>query len=89
MYHDQGLVVFKSLAFGRGVNYTAGLNIVRTSPDHGTGFDIAGKNLADESSFRMAIYAAVDIWRNRNDYHEFRKNKLKSSRKKTERRKNR
>ena len=89
MYHDQGLVAFKSLAFGRGVNYTAGLNIVRTSPDHGTGFDISGKNLADESSFRMAIYSAVDIWRNRNDYHEFRKNKLKPSRKNTERRKNR
>lgn len=85
MYHDQGLVAFKSIAFGNGVNFTAGLNIVRTSPDHGTGFDIAGKNQADESSFRSAIYAAVDNWRHRNDYHEFRKNQLKPSNKRSER----
>jgi len=86
MYHDQGLVVFKSLAFGSGVNFTAGLDIIRTSPDHGTGFDIVGKGIADESSFRTAMYAAIDIQRNRHDYHEFRKNKLKPSRKRSERR---
>jgi 4-hydroxythreonine-4-phosphate dehydrogenase len=70
MYHDQGLVPFKSLSFGNGVNYTAGLPIVRTSPDHGTGFDIAGKNEASESSFRNALYLAMDIYRNRNEHKE-------------------
>ena len=85
MYHDQGLVVFKSLAFGNGVNFTAGLDIVRTSPDHGTGFDIVGKGIADEGSFRTALFAAIDIQRNRKDYHDFRADKLKPSRKKTDR----
>lgn len=61
MYHDQGLVAFKTLAFDDGVNFTAGLPIVRTSPDHGTAYSIAGKNLADESSMRQAIYMACDI----------------------------
>jgi 4-hydroxythreonine-4-phosphate dehydrogenase len=61
LYHDQGLIPFKSLAFGEGVNYTAGIEGVRTSPDHGTAFDIAGKGIADEASFREAIYKAVDI----------------------------
>jgi 4-hydroxythreonine-4-phosphate dehydrogenase len=61
MYHDQGLVAFKTLAFDDGVNFTAGLPIVRTSPDHGTAYSIAGKNLADESSMRQAIYMAYDI----------------------------
>lgn len=70
MYHDQGLAPFKSLDLGDGVNYTAGLPIVRTSPDHGTAYDIAGKNIADESSFRHAIYLAMDIYRNRNEYDE-------------------
>ena len=65
MYHDQGLVPFKSLSFGNGVNFTAGLPIVRTSPDHGTGFDIAGKGIASESSFRAALYLAVDVFRKR------------------------
>ncbi len=65
MYHDQGLVPFKMLAFEEGVNFTAGLNIVRTSPDHGTAMDIAGKGLADHSSFNAAIYGAVDILRGR------------------------
>ena len=60
-----------------GVNFTAGLPYVRTSPDHGTGFDIAGKGEADESSFRNAIYTAIDIFRNRNDYHEMYKNPLR------------
>lgn len=65
MYHDQGLIPFKLLAFETGVNYTAGLNIVRTSPDHGTAYDIAGKNEADESSFREALYLAADIAKTR------------------------
>ncbi len=67
MYHDQGLIPFKTLAFEEGVNYTAGLPIVRTSPDHGTAFGIAGKNEADETSFRNALYLANDIIRSRNE----------------------
>lgn len=70
MYHDQGLAPFKTIALETGVNYTAGLPIVRTSPDHGTAYDIAGKGVADEQSFRQAIYAAIDIWRNRQHYDE-------------------
>ncbi len=66
MYHDQGLIPFKSLAFDSGVNFTAGLPIVRTSPDHGTAFDIAGKNQADAGSMLQAIFAAIDIYKNRN-----------------------
>ena len=77
MYHDQGLIPFKSLAVGEGVNYTAGLNVVRTSPDHGTAFDIAGKGNADHASFLAAIYEAVDIVRRRNGYAEARQNPLK------------
>ncbi len=65
MYHDQGLAPFKSLAFASGVNYTAGLPFVRTSPDHGTAYDIAGQNLADPTSLRAAIYAAIDIYKSR------------------------
>jgi 4-hydroxythreonine-4-phosphate dehydrogenase len=65
MYHDQGLIPFKTLAFGSGVNFTAGLDFVRTSPDHGTAYDIAGKQIADESSFREALYTAIDIYRRR------------------------
>ena len=65
MYHDQGLAPFKALAMDEGVNYTAGLPIVRTSPAHGTAYDIAGPGLAEESSFRQASYAAMDIYRNR------------------------
>jgi len=70
MYHDQGLIPFKSTAFMDGVNITAGLPVVRTSPDHGTAFAIAGKNEADATSFRNAIYAALDILRRRNIYQE-------------------
>ena len=70
MYHDQGLAPFKSLDNGEGVNYTAGLPIVRTSPDHGTAYEIAGKNVADENSFRHAVYLALDIYRNRKEYDE-------------------
>lgn len=70
MYHDQGLAPFKSLDMGDGVNYTAGLPIVRTSPDHGTAYEIAGKNVADESSFRHSVYVALDVFRNRINYDE-------------------
>ncbi len=76
MYHDQGLIPFKSLAIGEGVNYTAGLPGVRTSPDHGTAFDIAGQGKADESSFREAIFKAVDIIVGRYEYDEQHKNPL-------------
>ena len=61
MYHDQGLIPFKTLAFDEGVNYTAGLSLIRTSPDHGTAYDIAGKNEASPTSFRNALYLALDI----------------------------
>jgi 4-hydroxythreonine-4-phosphate dehydrogenase len=84
MYHDQGLVGFKALSFGNGVNFTAGLEIIRTSPDHGTGFDIVGKNMADERSMRQAIYAALDIARKRTAYHEDKKNALKQKPKQSE-----
>jgi 4-hydroxythreonine-4-phosphate dehydrogenase len=77
MYHDQGLIPFKSLATGEGVNYTAGLDGIRTSPDHGVAFDIAGKNKADEASFREAIFKCVDIYNARREYAEQRKNPLK------------
>ena len=65
MYHDQGLAPFKALAMDDGVNYTAGLPVVRTSPDHGTAYDIAGKGVANEDSFRQAVYVAMDVYRNR------------------------
>lgn len=70
MYHDQGLIPFKTLAFENGVNFTAGLPIVRTSPDHGVAYDIAGKGIASESSLREALYSAVDIVNRRVDYDE-------------------
>lgn len=76
MYHDQGLVPFKTLSFGRGVNYTAGLNRVRTSPDHGTGMDIAGKNIANPDSFRQALFTALDVIRNRKDFTEMNMNPI-------------
>ncbi len=76
-YHDQGLIPFKTLAFGKGVNYTAGLNKIRTSPDHGTAFDIAGKGIADFESFREAIYLALDVYKNRCEYEESVKNAMK------------
>ena len=78
MYHDQGLIPFKAISFGSGVNYTAGLPIVRTSPDHGTAYDIAGQNLADETSMRKAIFAAIDIVKSRKAYTEDRANAIKS-----------
>ena len=70
MYHDQGLAPFKALSMTDGVNYTAGLPIVRTSPDHGTAYDITGQGKADEASFRQAVYAALDVYRNRVRYEE-------------------
>ena len=76
MYHDQGLAPFKTIALDNGVNYTAGLPIVRTSPDHGTAYDIAGQGKADENSLRQAIYTAIDIWRNRQNYDEPLQNPL-------------
>jgi len=77
MYHDQGLTAFKTLAMDTGVNFTAGLPVIRTSPDHGTAYDIAGKNLASENSFRNALYLAVDIFQNRKLYKEMTANPLK------------
>ncbi len=79
MYHDQGLIPFKTLAFERGVNFTAGLPIVRTSPDHGTAFDIAGKGLADETSLREAIFLACDISKYRKEMSEIENEALKIS----------
>ncbi|MCB0795529.1 MAG: 4-hydroxythreonine-4-phosphate dehydrogenase PdxA, partial [Flavobacteriales bacterium] len=76
MYHDQGLAPFKALSFGNGVNFTAGLPIVRTSPDHGTGLDIAGKGLADPGSFRAAVWTARDIFLARLQYKELTTNPL-------------
>ena len=78
-YHDQGLIPFKTLAFGEGVNYTAGLNRVRTSPDHGTAFEIAGKGQADESSFMQAIDTAIQIFRNRNVHKQYSANPLEKA----------
>ena len=79
MYHDQGLVPFKSLSFGQGVNFTAGLPIVRTSPDHGTAFDIAGKGEADGQSLRAACWMAADIRKHRQEHREITADPLKVS----------
>lgn len=76
-YHDQGLIPFKTLTFGTGVNFTAGLEKIRTCPDHGTAYAIAGKGIADESSFRQAVYAAIDIFQNRKQNLELQENALK------------
>lgn len=79
MYHDQGLVPFKAISFETGVNFTAGLPVVRTSPDHGTAYDIAGKNIASEDSLRAAVYLAIDIVQNRKEYDRITANPLKFS----------
>ncbi|WP_079703318.1 4-hydroxythreonine-4-phosphate dehydrogenase PdxA [Daejeonella lutea] len=79
MYHDQGLIPFKQVAFHNGVNFTAGLPVVRTSPDHGTGYDIAGKNQASESSFREALFTAINIVERRRESVELSSNPLKLS----------
>ena len=76
MYHDQGLIPFKTLSFGSGTNVTAGLTFIRTSPDHGTAYDIAGNNMADASSILQAIFTATDLVRNRQEYFESRENAL-------------
>jgi len=76
MYHDQGLAPFKTIALESGVNFTAGLPIIRTSPDHGTAYDIAGQGKADENSFRQAVYTAIDVFRNRKNYDEPLENPL-------------
>lgn len=76
-YHDQGLIPFKTLSFGKGVNYTAGLDRIRTSPDHGTAYDIAGKGIADHNSFVEALYLAIDIYRSREQYAEISHKPLK------------
>lgn len=78
MYHDQGLIPFKISEFEYGVNYTAGLPVIRTSPAHGTGYEIAGKGIASEKSFRQALYMAIDIYKNRNLEKEISKNPLPS-----------
>jgi 4-hydroxy-L-threonine phosphate dehydrogenase PdxA len=77
MYHDQGLTPFKALTFENGVNYTAGLPVVRTSPAHGTAFELAGKDKANPDSFRKALYMACDIYKNRLSYSELTKNQMK------------
>jgi 4-phospho-D-threonate 3-dehydrogenase / 4-phospho-D-erythronate 3-dehydrogenase len=84
-YHDQGLIPFKTLAFGNGVNYTAGLNKIRTSPDHGTAFEIAGKNKADFNSFKEAVYLAIDIFHSRNQHQIISLNPMKIREKHEER----
>ena len=80
-YHDQGLIPFKTLSFGNGVNYTAGLNKIRTSPDHGTAYDIAGKGVADFNSFKEAVYLAIDIYHSRNQHAEINEKPLKTKEK--------
>lgn len=76
-YHDQGLIPFKTLSFGKGVNFTAGLNKIRTSPDHGTAFEIAGQGLADPSSFKEAVFTALSLYKKRKEYKKLTKNVLK------------
>jgi len=80
MYHDQGLAPFKAIAGGEGVNYTAGLPVIRTSPDHGTAFDIAGKNVADTASFSEAIFQCIDLLNRRADYATYTANPLRRGR---------
>ena len=80
-YHDQGLIPFKTLSFGGGVNYTAGLNKIRTSPDHGTAYEIAGKGIADFNSFKEAVYMAIDIYNSRNQHQEISQNPMKTKEK--------
>ena len=79
-YHDQGLIPFKTLSFGKGVNFTAGLSKVRTSPDHGTAYEIAGKGEADNASFKEALYMGIQIFKNRAEYAELSANPLQKKR---------
>jgi 4-hydroxythreonine-4-phosphate dehydrogenase len=78
MYHDQGMIPFKLASFEQGVNYTAGLPVIRTSPAHGTAYSIAGEDKASHESFRQAMFLAVDIFKNRKIYKEISKNPLKT-----------
>ncbi len=78
MYHDQGLIPFKTVSMDTGVNFTAGLSVIRTSPDHGTAYDIVGKNLASEESFRQALYLAYDVYQSRKWNDEIKANPLKT-----------
>lgn len=80
MYHDQGLAPFKTLAYEEGVNFTAGLPFIRTSPDHGVAYDIAGKNIADEQSFSEAIFMAIKIFKNRLEYNDLMNNRMRPRR---------
>lgn len=80
MYHDQGLAPFKTIAYEEGVNYTAGLPFIRTSPDHGVAYDIAGKNVADEQSFSEALFMAVKIFKNRQEYNDLMANRMRPRR---------
>lgn len=82
MYHDQGLAPFKTLAFGKGVNFTAGLNRIRTSPDHGTAFEIAGKGKAEFSSFKEAVFTAMRLFKNREEHIFLNENKLQAQKEK-------
>lgn len=84
MYHDQGLIPFKTLSFGGGINFTAGLSAIRTSPDHGTAFDIAGQGIADASSFRQAVFLAIDIYKKRQDWDDMNRTPLKKKPKPSE-----
>lgn len=80
MYHDQGLAPFKTLSFGKGVNFTAGLAKIRTSPDHGTAYEIAGENKASEASFKQAVFTAIKVFKNREEFKCLTSNVLKSKR---------
>ena len=80
MYHDQGLIPFKTLAFGKGVNLLRSLPFIRTSPDHGTAFEIAGENKANEKSFREAVFTACDIYKKRQEFNEIHENPLPDKR---------
>lgn len=82
MYHDQGLAPFKTLSFGEGVNYTAGLSKIRTSPDHGTAYELAGKGLANINSFKEAIFTAIKVFKTREEYKSLTENTLKSNQRK-------
>ena len=82
MYHDQGLAPFKTLSFGGGVNFTAGLDKVRTSPDHGTAYELAGKGEANINSFKEAVFSAIQIFKTREEYNSLTKNTLKIRRQK-------
>ncbi|MEX1384250.1 4-hydroxythreonine-4-phosphate dehydrogenase PdxA [Lutibacter sp.] len=82
MYHDQGLAPFKTLSFGEGVNYTAGLSKIRTSPDHGTAYELAGKGLANINSFKEAVFTAIKVFKTREEYKSLTENTLKSNQRK-------